>query len=51
MLGRRDFSAWTGHLFRGVVTVTCELQVVTDPGVLVRESRPDLGYNPLAPAG
>ncbi len=51
VLGRRDFSASTGHLFSGVVTVTCEVQLVTDPGVLVRESRPDLGYNPLAPAG
>jgi predicted DNA-binding protein with PD1-like motif len=49
VLGRRDFGAWTGHLFRGVVSVTCELQLVVDPGVLARETRPDLGYNPLAP--
>jgi predicted DNA-binding protein with PD1-like motif len=41
--------AYTGHLFRGVVTVTCELQVVTDPGVLARSARPDLGFNPLDP--
>jgi len=51
VIGRRDFGAWTGHLFRGVVTVTCEIQLVTDPGVLVRQSRPDLGYNPLDPQG
>lgn len=44
-----DFVAHAGHLFRGVVSVTCEIQLVTDPGVLARESRPDLGWNPLAP--
>lgn len=44
-----DFVAHSGHLFRGVVSVTCEIQLVTDPGVLVRASRPDLGWNPLAP--
>ncbi len=42
-----DFAAYAGHLFRGVVAVTCELQVVTDTGVLRRVSRPDLGFNPL----
>ena len=42
-----DFVAYTGHLFRGVVTVTCEVQIVTDPRVLRRVSRPDLGFNPL----
>lgn len=42
-----DFVAHTGHLFRGIVTVTCELQVVTGPGTLLRATRPDLGYNPL----
>ena len=47
MIAGDDFVAHTGHLFRGVVTVTCEIQIVTDPGVLRRESRPDLGFNPL----
>ena len=42
-----DFVAHTGHLFRGVVTVTCEVQVVSDPGVLRRVRRTDLGFNPL----
>lgn len=42
-----DFVAHTGHLFRGVVTVTCEVQIVTDPGVMRRVTRPDLGFNPL----
>jgi hypothetical protein len=42
-----DFVAHTGHLFAAVVTVTCEIQVVTDPGVLRRVRRPDLGFNPL----
>jgi predicted DNA-binding protein with PD1-like motif len=49
VLGGPNFSAWTGHLFRGVVSVTCEIQLVTDPGVLLRERRPDLGFNPLDP--
>lgn len=43
-----DFVAHTGHLFRGVVTVTCEIQVVTDPERLRRVRRPELGFNPLA---
>jgi predicted DNA-binding protein with PD1-like motif len=42
-----DFVAHTGHLFRGVVTVTCEIQIVTDSRILVRLARPDLGFNPL----
>ena len=49
VLGASDFTAWTGHLFRGVISVTGEVQVIADPGVLVRQSRPDLGFNPLAP--
>jgi len=49
-----DFVAHTGHLFRGVVTVTCEVQVVTDPEVQRRIRRDDLGFTPLefgGPAG
>ena len=42
-----DFIAHTGHLFRGVVSVTCEVQVVTDRGILRRVRRPDLGFSPL----
>jgi predicted DNA-binding protein with PD1-like motif len=42
-----DFAAYAGHLFRGVVTATCEVQVVTDPGVTLRTRRPDLGFNPI----
>ena len=48
MIAGDDFVAYTGHLFRGVVTVTCEIQVVTDPGILRRVRHPDLGFNPLA---
>ncbi len=51
VLGDSGFAAFTGHLFRAVVTVTCEVQVVTDADALVRETRPDLGYNPIAPRG
>ena len=47
VLGGQDFAAHTGHLFRGVVTVTCEVQIVTDPGVIRRVARPDQGFNPL----
>jgi predicted DNA-binding protein with PD1-like motif len=47
VIAGEDFAAHTGHLFRGVVTVTCEVQVVTDPDVLRRVRRPDLGFNPL----
>ncbi len=42
-----DLVAHTGHLFRGVVTVTCEVQLLTDPGVMRRVRRTDLGFNPL----
>ncbi len=47
VIAGEDFVAHTGHLFRAVVTVTCEVQVVTAPGVLRRATRPDLGFNPL----
>jgi predicted DNA-binding protein with PD1-like motif len=49
VIAGEDLVAHTGHLFRGIVTVTCEVQVVTDPDVLVRVRRPDLGFNPLEP--
>jgi predicted DNA-binding protein with PD1-like motif len=39
-----------GHLFRAVVTVTCEAQIVMDGGTLRRARRPDLGFNPLEPS-
>jgi hypothetical protein len=47
VIAGEDFVAHAGHLFRGVVTVTCEIQIVADPGVLRRIARPDLGFNPL----
>jgi hypothetical protein len=47
VIAAEDFVARGGHLFRGVVTVTCEVQVVTDPGALRRVRRPELGFNPL----
>jgi predicted DNA-binding protein with PD1-like motif len=51
VIAGEDFVAHAGHLFRGVVTVTCEVQVVTDPEVLRRVRRPDLGFNPLELGG
>ena len=50
ILAGPDFVAHGGHLFRGVVTVTCEVHVMTSGTPIVRESRPDLGFHPLAPA-
>jgi uncharacterized protein len=47
VIAGEDLVAHTGHLFRGAATVTCEVQVVTDPGVMRRVRRPDLGFNPL----
>jgi len=40
-----DLVAHTGHLFRGVVTVTCEVQVVTDPTTVRRTRRDELGIS------
>lgn len=48
VIAGEDFVAHSGHLFRGVVTVTCEVQIVTDPGVLRRVRRDDLGFHPLS---
>jgi predicted DNA-binding protein with PD1-like motif len=42
-----DFVAYSGHLFRGIVSVTCEVQVVTDRGVFRRVRQPAEGFNPL----
>jgi predicted DNA-binding protein with PD1-like motif len=47
VIAGEDFVAHTGHLFRGVVSVTCEIQVIRDPGVLRRVRRPEVGYLPL----
>jgi len=47
VLAGEDFVAYAGHLFRSVVSVTCEVQLITDPGVFKRVPRPDLGFSPL----
>lgn len=47
VIAGEDLVARTGHLFRGVTSVTCEVQLVTDPGILRRVRRPELGFNPL----
>ena len=49
VLGDAGFACHAGHLFRATVSVTAEIQVVTDPGVLRRMRRTDLGFNPLDP--
>lgn len=50
IIAGEDFAAVGGHLFRAVVTVTCEAQIVMDGGTLRRAHRPDLGFNPLEPS-
>ncbi len=44
-----DLVARGGHLFRGVVTVTCEIQIVTDPGTIARVRVPGRTFMPLEP--
>ena len=51
VIAGEDLVAHTGHLFRGVVTVTCEVQIFTDPGVLRRVRRDDQGFHPLSLGG
>ena len=51
IIAGEDFAAVGGHLFRAVVTVTCEAQVVMDAGIIRRVRRPDLGFNPLELSG
>jgi predicted DNA-binding protein with PD1-like motif len=45
-----DFVAHAGHLFRAVVSVTCEIAIATDPDPLLRIPRPDLGFHRLEPS-
>ena len=47
IIAGEDFTAIGGHLFRAVVTVTCEAQIVVSAGTVLRVRRPDLGFNPL----
>lgn len=49
VIGGPDLVAYTGHLFRAIVTVTCEITLVTDARVLLRRRREDLGFNALEP--
>jgi hypothetical protein len=51
VIAGEDLVAHTGHLFRGVVTVTCEVQVVSDPDPLLRVRDTRRGFNPLEPSG
>lgn len=46
-LGGEDYRSVSGHLFRGVTSVTCEAMVLTDPGVFHRLPGPPGGLNPL----
>ena len=49
VIAGEDLAARGGHLFRGVVTVTCEIQLFTDPGTLERVSVPGQAFRPLEP--
>jgi hypothetical protein len=47
VIAGEDFRTHAGHLFRGIVSVTCEIQIATDPGILRRVRRDDQGFHPL----
>ena len=47
VLSGPDFVAHTGHLFRGRVSVTCEIHVVTDPEPQRRVRREGRGFSSL----
>ena len=49
ILAGPDFVAYGGHLFRGVVAVTCEVHVVLSDTPIVRQARLERGFHPLAP--
>lgn len=44
---RHDFSTLAGHVFKLVVSVTCELLVVKFNGALARQANPDFNLNLL----
>jgi len=49
VIAGEDFVAHTGHLFRGVVTVTCEIHIVTDPDAIPRVRAAGSGFAQLRP--
>jgi predicted DNA-binding protein with PD1-like motif len=49
ILAGEDFATQGGHLFRGVVSVTCEAHIVIDGGVIRRVRRPGQTFMPLEP--
>jgi predicted DNA-binding protein with PD1-like motif len=51
LVAGEDLAARGGHLFRAVVTVTCEVQIVTDPGTIERVRVPGKTFMPLEPQG
>lgn len=51
MIAGQDFVAHAGHLFSAIVSVTAEIQIVSDPGVLRRVLQPERGFNPLELGG
>lgn len=48
ILAGDDFVAHGGHLFRGEITLTCEIQVIANGDVMRREVREDLGIATLS---
>lgn len=50
ILAGADMVAHGGHLFRGEVTVTCEVHVVVSESAILRVQRPELGFHALEPA-
>jgi predicted DNA-binding protein with PD1-like motif len=48
-IGKRDGSAWGGHLLRGTVRPTLEVIVTESPSVLARRYDPETGLALIAP--
>lgn len=51
VLSGPDFVAHGGHLFRGVITITCEIQVIANGDVVRRRAHDALGVAILDPGG
>ncbi len=51
MIAGQDFAAHAGHLFSAIVTVTAEIQIVSDPGVLRRVLQSERGFHSLELGG
>jgi predicted DNA-binding protein with PD1-like motif len=49
VFGKRDFSAFGGHVFKIIVSGACELHVTALDGMMLRERDEETGLNLLCP--